>query len=177
VDPANPLTARVIVNRVWQYHFGEGLVRTPSDFGVMGSAPTHPELLDYLAAEFVRHCCSLKWLHRLILSSSTYRMSRETNAEYAAADPENLLWWRFPYHRLEVEAIRDSMLHVSGRLDRAMFGPAMFPFIPREALEGNSDPDLIWPAYNEPAASRRTVYTFIKRSLIVPMIEVLDLCD
>src|SRR5262249_38047180 len=113
----------------------------------------------------------------LILSSSTYRMSRETNAEYAAADPENLLWWRFPYHRLEVEAIRDSMLHVSGRLDRAMFGPAMFPFIPREALEGNSDPDLIWPAYNEPAASRRTVYTFIKRSLIVPMIEVLDLCD
>jgi hypothetical protein len=177
VDPANPLTARVIVNRVWQFHFGEGLVRTPSDFGVMGSAPTHPELLDYLSAEFVRQGWSLKWLHRLILASSTYRMSREANAENAAADPENLLWWRFPYHRLEVEAIRDSMLHVSGRLDRAMFGPAMFPFIPREALEGNSDPDLIWPAYNEQTASRRTVYTFIKRSLVVPMIEVLDLCD
>ena len=177
VDPAHPLTARVIVNRVWQFHFGEGLVRTASDFGVMGSPPTHPELLDYLASEFIRQGWSLKWLHRQILTSSTYQMSRDDNPDYAAADPENLLWWRFPYHRLEVEAIRDSMLSVSGRLNRMMFGPAMFPFIPKEALEGNSDPDKIWPAYDEPAASRRTIYAFLKRSLVVPMIEVLDLCD
>jgi hypothetical protein len=177
VDPSHPLTARVIVNRVWQFHFGEGLVRTGSDFGVMGDAPSHPELLDYLAGELVRHGWSLKWLHRLILTSSTYRMSKDWHDEYGAADPENRLWWRSPYRRLEVEAIRDSMLLVSGRLNPRMYGPAMFPFIPKEALEGNSDPDKIWPAYDEPEASRRTVYAFIKRSLVVPMIEVLDLCD
>jgi hypothetical protein len=176
-DPENPLTARVIVNRVWQFHFGEGLVRTPSDFGVMGDPPTHPELLDYLAGEFVCHGWSLKWLHRQIMTSNTYRMSKEWNAEYGKTDPENRLWWRFPYRRLEVEAIRDSMLAVSGRLNPKMYGPAMFPFIPPEALAGNSDPDKIWPAYDEAEASRRTVYAFIKRSLVVPMIEVLDLCD
>ena len=176
-DPKHPLTARVIVNRVWQFHFGEGLVRTPSDFGVMSDLPTHPELLDWLAGEFMRHGWSLKWLHRLILTSNTYRMSKQWNDEYGKVDPENRLWWRFPYRRLEVEAIRDSMLHVSGRLNPKMFGPAMYPFIPQEALAGNSDPDKIWPAYDEAEASRRTVYAFIKRSLVVPMIEVLDLCD
>jgi len=177
VDPSNPLTARVIVNRVWQFHFGEGLVRTGSDFGVMGDPPTHPELLDYLARELVRHGWSLKWLHRLILTSNTYKMSKQWHDEYGAADPENRSWWRFPYRRLEVEAIRDSMLLVSGKLSSKMFGPPMFPFIPKEAREGNSDPDKIWPAYDESEASRRTVYAFIKRSLVVPMIEVLDLCD
>ncbi len=176
-DPKHPLTARVFVNRVWQFHFGEGLVRTPSDFGVMGDLPTHPELLDWLADEFTRHGWSLKWLHRLILTSNTYRMSKQWNGEYGRVDPENRLWWRFPYRRLEVEAIRDSMLHVSGRLNTKVFGPAMYPFIPQEALAGNSDPDKIWPAYDEAEASRRTVYAFIKRSLVVPMIEVLDLCD
>jgi hypothetical protein len=177
VDPGHPLTARVIVNRVWQFHFGEGLVRTASDFGVMGDPPSHPELLDYLAGELVRHGWSLKWLHRLILTSNTYKMSKQWHDEYGAADPENRLWWRFPYRRLEVEAIRDSMLLVSGKLSPKMFGPPMFPFIPKEAREGNSDPDKIWPAYDEAEASRRTVYAFIKRSLVVPMIEVLDLCD
>ena len=177
IDPANPLTARVIVNRVWQFHFGEGLVRTGSDFGVMGDAPSHPELLDYLAGEFVRHRWSLKWLHRLILASNTYRMNKDWHDEHGSADPDNRLWWRFPYRRLEVEAIRDSILLVSGRLSPKMYGPAMFPFVPKEALEGNSDPEKIWPAYDEPEASRRTVYAFIKRSLVVPMIEVLDLCD
>jgi hypothetical protein len=177
VDPGNPLTARVIVNRIWQFHFGEGLVRTGSDFGVMGDPPTHPDLLDYLAGELIRHRWSLKWLHRLILTSNTYKMSKQWHDEYGAADPENRLWWRFPYRRLEVEAIRDSMLLVSGRLSPKMFGPPMFPFVPKEAREGNSDPDKIWPAYDEAEASRRTVYAFIKRSLVVPMIEVLDLCD
>jgi hypothetical protein len=173
----NPLTARVIVNRVWQHHFGEGLARTPSDFGVMGERPAYPELLDWLASWFMENGWSVKKLHRLILASSAYRMSRQSNAEYAAADPEDRLLWRMPLARLEVEAIRDSMLAVSGRLNRKMFGPSVYPHIPPAALEGSSDPDKIWKESNEEEASRRTVYVFLKRSMIVPMLEVLDLCD
>jgi hypothetical protein len=173
----NPVTARVIVNRIWQFHFGEGLVRTPSDFGVMGEKPTHPELLDWLANWFVQEGWSIKKLHRLILTSNTYRMSKRSIAEYQEKDPENRLWWRFPYRRLEVEAIRDSMLTVSGQLNPKMYGPSMFPQVPKEALEGSSDPDTIWKASDENEASRRTIYAHVKRSMIVPMLEVLDLCD
>jgi mono/diheme cytochrome c family protein len=176
-DPSNPLTARVLVNRVWQFHFGEGLVRTPNDFGVMGEKPTHPELLDYLASWFVENGWSVKKLHRLILASNTYRMSREGNPAYAAADPENRLLWRTPYRRLEVEAILDSMLSVSGQLNPKMGGPFMYPFVPRAALEGSSDPDKIWRPFDERDASRRTVYAHVKRSMIVPILEVLDFCD
>jgi hypothetical protein len=167
----------VIVNRVWQHHFGEGLVATPSDFGVMGRPPTHPELLDWLAAWFVDSGWSLKKLHRLIMTSNTYRMSKRWNRDYGARDPENTLLWRVPYRRLEVEAIRDSALAVSGQLNRKMYGPSMYPHVPREALAGSSDPDQIWKPFDERAASRRTVYAFIKRSLVVPMLEVLDVCD
>jgi hypothetical protein len=173
----NPLTARVIVNRVWQLHFGEGLVRTPSDFGTMGEAPTHPELLDWLARSLIQEKWSLKKLHRLILTSNTYRMSKRWRPEYGPQDPENSLLWRVPYRRLEVEAIRDAMLAVSGKLSTQMYGPSMYPQVPREALEGHSDPDKIWKPFNEKEASRRTVYAFIKRSMVVPMLEVLDLCD
>jgi hypothetical protein len=176
-SPENPLTARVIVNRVWQFHFGEGLVRSPSDFGVKGDPPKHPELLDWLADWFVREGWSLKKLHALILSSNTYRMSKTWNPEYGEKDPEDRLLWRFPYRRLEAEAIRDSMLAVSGELNRRMYGPSMFPEVPKQALEGHSDPDKIWKASNENEASRRTVYAFIKRSMVVPLLEVLDLCD
>jgi hypothetical protein len=176
-SPANPLTARVIVNRVWQFHFGEGLVRTPSDFGVVGEAPTHPELLDWLAHWFIQEGWSIKKLHRLILSSNTYRMSKRWNAEYAARDPENRLLWRVPYRRLEVEAIRDSMLAASGQLNPKMYGPSMYPSIPKEALEGSSDPDKIWKPSDEQEASRRTIYAHVKRSMVVPLLEVLDLCD
>jgi hypothetical protein len=176
-DRDNPLTARVIVNRIWQFHFGEGLVRTPSDFGVMGEKPTHPELLDWLADRFVRDGWSIKKLHRLILTSNTYRMSKRSIAEYQEQDPENRLLWRFPYRRLEVEAIRDSMLAVSGQLNPKMYGPSMFPQVPKEALEGSSDPNTIWKASDEKEASRRTIYAHVKRSMIVPMLEVLDLCD
>jgi hypothetical protein len=176
-SPHNPLTARVIVNRIWQYHFGDGLVRTPSDFGVMGQAPTHPELLDWLTSWFVEHGWSIKNLHRLILASNTYRMSKRWHKEYAAEDPTNERLWRFPYRRLEVEAIRDSMLAVSGQLNRTMYGPSVYPFVPREALAGHSDPDKIWPPFDEREASRRTIYAHIKRSMLVPMLEVLDLCD
>ncbi|MCH8829035.1 MAG: DUF1553 domain-containing protein [Planctomycetes bacterium] len=178
VDSRNPLTARVIVNRVWQWHFGAGLVRTASDFGTLGTPPTHPQLLDWLAHWFVHEGqWSLKRLHRLILSSSTYRMSKRSQAKYAVADPENLSFWRFPYRRLEVEAIRDSMLSVSGRLNQKMRGPSTYLSVPPEALAGHSDPHKIWKPLNETEASRRTVYALIKRSFIVPMLEVLDLCD
>ncbi|WP_197489229.1 PSD1 and planctomycete cytochrome C domain-containing protein [Planctomyces sp. SH-PL14] len=178
VERENPLTARVIVNRVWQWHFGEGLVRTSNDFGLNGERPTHPELLDYLAGWFVHEAdWSLKKLHHLIMTSRTYQQSRAVRTEYEAADPENRLLWRRSLQRLEVEPIRDSILAVSGQLDRTLFGQPMYPLIPREALESHADKTSIWPAYNERAAARRTVYAFTKRSLLVPLLEVLDLCD
>ncbi len=174
----NPLTARVIVNRVWQHHFGEGLVRTPNDFGTNAEAPTHPELLDWLAAWFMDNGWSVKKLHKLILASNTWRMSsRIVEPSYAEEDPENRMHWRHSYNRLEAEAIRDAMLAISGRLNPKMYGPSMHPPIPREALEGSSDPATIWRASDEGEASRRTIYMFVKRSLIVPMVEVLDFCD
>jgi hypothetical protein len=176
-DANNPLTARVIINRVWQWHFGEGLVRTSSDFGTQGQEPTHPELLDWLANWFVEHGWSIKQLHRLILTSNTWQMSRRNNAEYAEKDPDNRLLWRMPYHRLEVEAIRDSVLAVSGRLNVAMYGPSVLPPIPKEALDGNSDPDKVWKASDERSAARRTIYVHTKRALMVPLLETLDFCD
>jgi hypothetical protein len=178
VQPDNPLVARVIVNRVWQWHFGQGLVSTPNDFGLRSEPPTHPELLDWLAHWFVHDAnWSFRKLHRLIMTSRTYQMTRDARADYLAEDPDNRLLWRRAPHRLEVEAIRDSMLFVSGQLDRKMFGPAMFPFVPQEALLHHADKTSIWPAFDERGASRRTIYAFIKRSLIVPFLEVLDLCD
>jgi hypothetical protein len=176
-SPENPLTARVIVNRIWMWHTGEGIVRTPSDFGLMGQRPTHPELLDWLANRFVEEGWSMKKLHRLILTSNTWRMSKAMNASYQEKDPEDRLLWRMPLKRLEVEAIRDSMLAASGRLNRKMYGPSVFPPIPPQALEGSSDPGKIWKASPEEEASRRTIYVFLKRSMIVPMLDVLDLCD
>ena len=172
------MTARVIVNRAWQWHFGHGIVRTPNDFGLIGEKPTHPKLLDWLAHWFVHDAeWSLKKLHRLIMTSRSYQMSRDGVAAYATEDPENRLLWRQPRHRLEVEAIRDSMLHVSGKLDRQMYGPAMYPFVPKDALLNHADKTSSWPVFDEKKASRRTIYAFVKRSLLVPMLEVLDLCD
>jgi hypothetical protein len=176
-DSNNPLTARVIVNRVWQHHFGEGLVRTPSDFGKRGGRPSHPDLLDWLAGWFVGEGWSLKKLHRLILTSSSYRMSKRWNAGYAGADPENRLLWRFPVRRADAEVIRDGVLAASGRLNTRMFGPGVRPPIPRAALEGHSDPNTVWRPDPEPEASRRTVYVHVKRSLLSPLLEALDLCD
>jgi hypothetical protein len=176
-SPANPLTARVLVNRVWQHHFGEGLVRTPSDFGLQGERPTHPELLDWLAGWFVREGWSLKKLHRLILASNAYRMSKRGHPGYGRLDPEDRLLWRVPYRRLEAEAVRDSMLAAAGGLNRRLYGPTMYPEVPRAALEGHSDPDKVWKASGEREASRRTLYAHVKRSLVVPFVEVLDFCD
>jgi hypothetical protein len=175
--PDHPLTARVIVNRVWQHHFGEGLVRSPSDFGTMGEEPTHPELLDWLASWFVEHGWSLKALHRLIVASETYRMATHAPDSHADEDPDDRLLSRRPYRRLEAEAIRDAMLAVSGRLDRALFGPSFYPEVPRAAIEAHTDPQTVWRPFDERAASRRTLYAMSKRSFAVPMLEVLDLCD
>ena len=177
-SPANPLTARVIVNRVWQQHFGQGLVRTPNDFGLMGEPPTHPELLDWLAHWFSHDAgWSLKKLHRLILTSNTWRMGRRVNSEYAASDPDNRFLWRMPMQRLEVEAIRDSMLAESGKLNGKMSGPAMKPRIQQAAIEANTDKEKSWQASPDSETGRRTIYAFIKRGLVIPMLEVLDLGD
>jgi len=173
----NPLTARVMVNRIWQYHFGEGLVRTPSDFGKMGQPPTHPELLDWLTDWFVREGWSIKKLHRLILDSNTWQMNKRWRAEPAAVDPENRLLWRGHYRRLEVEVILDSILAASGQLNLRLFGPSVFPPMAREALEGHSDPGKVWSPSPEREAARRTIYVHVKRSLLFPALEVLDFCD
>jgi mono/diheme cytochrome c family protein len=122
-DPRHPLTARALVNRVWLHHFGRGLVGTPGDFGRLGETPTHPELLDWLAAEFVSNGWSLKELHRLMVTSTAYRQSSRRDAKADAVDPDNKLLGRFPLRRLDAEALRDGMLAVSGRLNAKMFGP------------------------------------------------------
>src|SRR5262249_3855259 len=131
-DPTNPLTARAMVNRLWQHHYGTGIVDTPSDFGTQGSRPTHPELLDWLAAEFTAHGWSPKPVHRLILTSRTYRQASTPNERGVAADAGTRLLWRFPPQRLEAEPLRDCMLAVSGVLDRRMGSPGFSPFLPTQ---------------------------------------------
>jgi hypothetical protein len=123
-NPKQPLTARVWVNRLWHYHFGRGLVATPGDFGTKGTPPTHPELLDWLAAEFMGNGWSTKHIHRLIVTSNTYRQSSQHHPGNAARDPDNLSWWRWSPRRMEAEAIRDSLLAVSGELEHKLGGPS-----------------------------------------------------
>ena len=176
----NPLTPRVIVNRVWQFHFGAGIVRSPNDFGNRGTEPSHPELLDWLAHWFVNDASwSLKKLHLLIMSSSTYRMSKNPSPDVTAAavDPDNRLLSYFPRRRLEVEAIRDAILAVSGQLNQQVGGACMYPKIPAAALRSGYDPEKVWKPFDEPDASRRTVYAYLKRSLVIPFLETLDFCD
>ncbi|MCA9113054.1 MAG: DUF1553 domain-containing protein, partial [Planctomycetaceae bacterium] len=151
---ARDLTARVIVNRVWEQHFGQGLVRTPSDFGSQGDPPSHPELLDYLANELIRHGWSLKWLHREIVLSATYRQSSLSHPEGRTVDPENRLLWRMNRRRVEVEMLRDAMLAVTGHLDRQQGGPAY-------DLDG-------------PAQQRRTVYGQIHRHDLNRVLRLFD---
>ena len=140
-SPDHPLTARVIVNRVWQFHFGEGLVRTPSDFGVGGVPPTHPELLDWLADWFTHEGgWSIKALNRLILTSQASRMGKRSRSDYAAEDSEDRALWRLPYKRLEVEALRDAILSASGRLNPAMYGPSVYPAVPKGPSKATATP-------------------------------------
>jgi hypothetical protein len=149
---AGGLLARVVVNRLWAQHFGRGIVATPNDFGVQGEPPSHPELLEWLAGELVRNGWRLKPIHRLILSSAAYRQSSEADPAKAKLDPDGRLFWRWGLRRLEGEAIRDSVLDVSGLLDRTMYGP------------GTLDESM----------RRRSLYFFVKRSRLIPMLMVFD---
>jgi hypothetical protein len=170
----NPLTARVAVNRIWQYHFGKGIVRTPSDFGATGDRPTHPELLDWLATEFVAKGWSWKAMHRLMVTSNTYRQSSRFNEKSATVDSENRLLWRMNPRRLEAEIIRDSMLAISGKLNKEMFGPGIYPRIDPDIINTGSRPRWPLDAKDDQTTWRRSVYIFVKRSVLLPMIEVFD---
>jgi len=173
----NPLTARVFVNRVWQGHFGRGIVPTANDFGKLGEPPTHPELLDWLADEFVAGGWQIKRLHKLILTSAAYRRASAGDATNLKADPSNALLWRFNMRRLTAEEVRDSFLAVSGGLNPKMHGPGVFPRISREVLAGQSVPGQGWPVSPPAEANRRSVYVTVKRSLQVPILATHDQAD
>jgi hypothetical protein len=164
----------VMVNRLWQHHFGEGIVRTPSDFGINGDRPSHPELLDYLATQFAEKKWSLKAMHKMMLLSNTYRQATENPAQsaYTKADPKNLLLWRMNWTRLEGEAIRDSMLAISGQLQASKGGPGAFVSLPEDVAGGFEF--FKWFPSDEKQQAQRTIYTFQRRSVMNPMIEVFD---
>jgi hypothetical protein len=176
-DPKNPLTPRVMVNRIWHYHFGRGIVATPGDFGRMGARPTHPELLDYLTSYFIDNGWSMKKLHRMILLSSTYQQSSAFNTKSAETDPDNKLLWRWPRRRMEAEAVRDSMLATAGLLNTRMGGPGVFPPLPAGTTTELSATAAAggWHAEKDPAAiNRRSVYIFVRRNLRYPMMMEFD---
>ncbi len=189
-DPKNPLVARVMVNRIWQHHFGEGIVGSPSDFGVMGDRPSNPKLLDYLASVFVENGWSIKKMHRLIMLSQAYQESSDFQEQAAAADPDDKLVWRYDRHRLEADAIRDSMLSVSGLLNPKMGGPGVHAPLPEGvgsapppdddvlgslAVAGASQPGRGAAAKRDPAeAVRSSVYVFVQRNTVYPMLDAFD---
>ena len=175
-SPDNPLTARVMVNRTWQHHFGRGLVATPSNFGKNGTPPSHPELLDWLATRFVEAKWSLKAMHRLILNSATYRQaSRRQDPQALKVDPDNRLLWRFNRRRLDGEAIRDSILAVSGRLNSARGGPPVFPPLPKGLDEAQKVQTInTWETTHGPEGRKRSIYTYQRRSLSLPLLELFD---
>ncbi|HEY8506460.1 MAG TPA: DUF1553 domain-containing protein, partial [Gemmataceae bacterium] len=176
-SPKNPLTARVLANRLWQYHFGRGIVPTPNDFGTLGEPPTHPDLLDWLADEIVKGGWKLKRMHRLIMLSSAYRMSSRGSEEALRTDPGNELFGRFNMRRLTGEEVRDAFLAVSGRLNRKMAGPSIYPPIPKEVLAGQSQPGQGWHTSDAEESARRSVYVHIKRSLRLPILITHDQAD
>lgn len=172
----NPLTARVIANRVWMWHFGQPLVATPNDFGTQGAKPTHPALLDYLASFLVKNGWSLKALHRLIMNSTTYQMSSFTEERSAAADPDCRMLTRFPRRRLEAEAIWDNLLATSGLLNRKRYGPAVFPPIGEDILKAKKNAK--WVAEQERFEwMRRGIYVVVHRSLTYPFFETFNLSN
>jgi hypothetical protein len=178
-DKENPLTARVIANRLWLYHFGTGLVATPNDFGVNGDQPSHPELLDFLANRLIEHDWQLKPIHRLILLSNTYRQSsRSTTTDKAfELDPANRLLWRFPRRRLAAEEIRDAMLAISGELNLKASGPSVIVPVDQELVDLLYAPSQWEVTANEVEHLRRSVYLIAKRNLRLPFMEVFDQPD
>ena len=188
-SPAHSLTPRVWANRLWQFHFGRGIVASANDFGKFGTLPTHPELLDWLASELVQPTWRVgpqdrdaaawraKRMHRLLLLSSVYRMSAQADAAALARDASNQWLSRFPMRRLTAEELRDSLLMVSGRLNLKAGGPSIHPPIPREVLAGQSVPGQGWPTTTGTEADRRSVYVHVKRSLLVPILSQHDMAD
>lgn len=184
-SPDNRMTARVMVNRIWQHHFGRGIVRSTNNFGQLGDPPTHPELLDWLAAEFVspasqeasapgESAWTLKRLHKLIMLSSAYRMSSRTETTALQIDPANNLFWRFDMRRLSAEEIRDSIHAVTGQLNLKMYGHGFYPEISKEVLAGQSQPGAGWGKSSTEEQARRSVYIHVKRSLITPVLAAFD---
>ncbi|MBI2686131.1 MAG: DUF1549 domain-containing protein [Acidobacteria bacterium] len=172
-SPTNPLAARVMVNRVWHYHFGSGISGSPSDFGLMGERPTNLALLDSLTGSFISEGWSLKKLHKKIMMSAVWQQSSASNAANAEKDPENKLWWKYSRHRLEGEAVRDSMLLVSGRLNTKMYGTPVFPPLPAGVVTRGG-----WKSKEETSeADRRSVYVFVRRNTRYPMFEAFDMPD
>ena len=176
-SPDNPLTARVMVNRIWQHHFGEGIVRTPSNFGKTGSQPSHPELLDWLAEEFVDSGWSVKHMHRLMLTSKAYRAASRDIPANLEKDPENAYFWRQSRNRHEAEVIRDQILAAAGTLDLEVGGPAVRPYIDPALFQSSTD--RTWPGMSigDPRSWRRSIYVFSKRSIRYPMFEAFDQPD
>ena len=171
----NPLTARVIVNRIWQHHFGRGIVRSSSDFGFQGVSPTHPDLLDWLARDFVSGGWRIKRMHKQIMLSKTYQMSSRADTDALSSDPTNNLQWRFNMRRLSAEEIRDSILAVNNRLNRSLsFGPSFYPEIPQQVLAGQSRPGAGWGKSTPDERARRSIYIHSKRSLAVPLLANFD---
>ena len=178
-DPRHPLTARVAVNRLWQHHFGQGLVRTPDNFGFNGDKPLHPDLLDMLAQDLIDGGWRFKRMHRLILLSHAYRQSsiHPKESEYRNKDAANRYCWKADLRRRDAEALRDAMLLVSGRLDPKLGGPSFHPVISSDALEGLSMKGGAWTASPPDEQRRRSIYMFSKRSLLSPLMTVFDFCD
>jgi len=173
-SPQNPLTGRVMANRIWQHHFGRGIVATPSDFGLMGERPTHPELLDWLTDEFIQSGWSMKQMHRLIMTSETYQQSSGFREASNEKDPFNRLLWRYPPQRMEAEVIRDSALTVAGLLNPAVGGKSVFPPLPRNMPEPRGG----WQLSEDPADhNRRSIYVFVRRNARYPMLQVYDMPD
>jgi len=171
-DPKNPMTARVMVNRIWQGHFGTGIVASSSDFGTVGDRPSNQQLLDYLAATFVENGWSIKKMHRAIMLSNVYQESSLAQTEAMSADPENKLMWRYPRHRVEGEVLRDAMLMTSGKLNLKIGGPGIHPDLPPGV---NAVGYAAWPADKDKSEDdRRSVYVFVKRVLTYPMFEAFD---
>ena len=173
----NPLASRVMVNRIWQHHFGEGIVRTPSNFGKTGMLPSHPRLLDWLALEFADAGWSVKHMHRLMLNSDAYRMASRDVPANLEKDRNNTFFWRQSRNRHEVEVIRDQIMAVAGTLNRAVGGPAVRPYIDPTLFQSSTD--RTWPgmAIGDPESWRRSLYVFSKRSIRYPMFEAFDQPD
>jgi hypothetical protein len=170
IDRSDPLLPRVMVNRIWQHHFGAGIVRSPDNFGALGELPTDPELLDYLATEFVRQGWSIKAMHRLMLLSSMYQMASRSAEASEARDPQNKLWHRMPIQRLEGECIRDAILAVSGQLHRTLYGPSVPPYLTPH-MSGRGRPAQSGPLDGN---GRRSIYLNVRRNFLTPLFLAFD---